>query len=74
MPAWCTLPDACVKFDMVQADGSQDGTHWIRSSSVCCGPMKKSYELKEVFKFDGTPGRFHAIYEERAPELFYMTR
>lgn len=74
MPAWCQVPDCLVKFDMVQAEGVSDGTHWHRNSASCGGPMKPLYELKTVFNSDGTPGPFHHLYVERAPRTYYMTR
>ena len=74
VPAWCQVPDGLVKFDMVQVDGVSDGSHWIRNSSVCGGPMKKTYELKEVYHADATPARFHSIFIDRAPPTYYMTR
>lgn len=74
VPAWCRCPSSLVKFEMVQDSTSTDGTHWMRNSSACGGPMKKSYELKEVFHVDGSPGRFHHLFAERAPQAYYMTR
>ena len=76
VPAWCQLPDSLVKFEMVQevTDGRMDGSHWIRNSSQCGGPMKKTYDLKEVFLPDGSPGRFHHSFVENAPKVYYMNR
>lgn len=72
--AWCRLPDWLVRFDMVQADGVADGSHWHRNSSSCGGPMKRTYELKAIFREDGTPARFHDIFVERAPRTYLMAR
>jgi len=74
LPAWCQIPDALVRFEMVQADGVADGSHWYRNTSTCGGPMQRDYELKEVFTHDGSPGRFHSVYVEHAPQTYLMTR
>ena len=71
---WFTFPSACVNFEMVQADGTQDGSHWYRNSAFCGGPLSRSYELKQVFHEDGAPGPFHDAFLERGHAAYLMTR
>ena len=74
MPAWCSLPDWAVKFDMVQAPGSTDGSEWIRNSSQCGGPMEESYRLRSVYLQDGTPGKFFADLATTSPAVMIISR
>ena len=58
LPAWFVLPGSCVRFEAIQADeGSNDGTDWVRQSSICGGDFEYTYNLVEVYKEDGSPGR-----------------
>jgi hypothetical protein len=58
MKAWFTVPPCIATFDMEQAEDSQNGSHWIRQSSKCGGPKKKSYNLQAVYGPDGSPTEF----------------
>ena len=80
MPAYCTLPSCCVAFNMEQTDDSHDGSRWARNSSscACCGDpnakMKYTYDLVEVLKPDGTPGRYHEKIATVAPKQMLISR
>ena len=80
VPAYCTLPSCCVAFNMVQTDDSKDGSRWARNSSscACCGDpnakMKYTYDLVEVLKPDGTPGRYHEKIATVAPKQMLISR
>jgi len=49
-PGWFTIPSSLVAFEMVQAEGSSDGSFWRRNSSTCGQPFKHTYDLVEVFR------------------------
>ena len=73
-PACVSVPGFIARFDMVQADSSTDGSSWIRSSSSCGGPMKRTYDLVEVVRSDLTPGPFHGDLALRAPKNLLLSR
>ncbi len=73
-PAWMTVDDQCVKFDMVAAEGVEDGTHFVRRSSLCNSPLEYSYDLVTVVNPDGTNGPFADAYTKFAPENMVVAR
>ncbi|EOD24641.1 hypothetical protein EMIHUDRAFT_435421 [Emiliania huxleyi CCMP1516] len=75
LPAWFVLPGSCVRFEAIQADeGSNDGTDWVRQSSICGGDFSYTYNLVEVYQEDGSPGRFHADLATYAPASMMISR
>eukprot|EP00591_Stephanopyxis_turris_P005568 CAMPEP_0195528196 /NCGR_PEP_ID=MMETSP0794_2-20130614/30245_1 /TAXON_ID=515487 /ORGANISM="Stephanopyxis turris, Strain CCMP 815" /LENGTH=245 /DNA_ID=CAMNT_0040659285 /DNA_START=102 /DNA_END=839 /DNA_ORIENTATION=- len=71
---WFTLPHKVAKFEMVQAENSQNGSHWLRNSSVIGRPMEFSYNLETVYKPDGTPTEFIQNFENDAPKSMLLSR
>ena len=74
VPAWCAVPGFLAKFEMVQTDDSKDGSLWKRNSSSCGKPMEYTYDLAEVMKADGSPGRFYDDLAKFAPENMLISR
>jgi hypothetical protein len=59
---------------MEQASSSRDGRAWVRQSSTCGGPLKKSYDLLEVYTDTGVPGASHEELAASAPEYMLISR
>ena len=74
LPAWCAVPGGVARFDMVQAEGSVDGSHWLRHSSKCGAPMAHTYDLVEVVRADLSPGPHHGDLASPAPAALLLSR
>ena len=73
-PAWCQVYDQCAKFDMVQAEGFEDGTRWVRRASFLNAPHEDYYYLVTVVNADGTDGPFADQFTKFAPENMVVAR
>ena len=74
LPSWFEVPSSLVAFEMVQAEGSTDGSFWARNSSACGKPMKHTYDLVAVLKPDGSRAKYHADLAKTAPEQMIISR
>mmetsp|Transcript_17101 Transcript_17101/g.25630 ORF Transcript_17101/g.25630 Transcript_17101/m.25630 type:complete len:232 (+) Transcript_17101:132-827(+) len=71
---WCTIPKSFCAFKMAQAEDSENGSRWIRTSSKKGGPFEVSYSLEAVYTPDGEPTAFVHNLEKVSPKTMLLSR